>query len=375
MQIQAQPRPDDALTRAYFDRHVLQLIRSGDSASALALRDLSQGFAAVERSDEPRIFWQASAAYFEAIALGLCPLTVESKRSTAQILLQYRAWLSGNLSGLKAVVQDLVFYCAQAVPVQEAAAPALSAIRATYGLAKAPSAPVEEEQFKVIGDLRIGIAPFNVFLNEADEWSRHLLTELNEWSLEPDRPVFDTTQSWVRALSIRSADALQNALQHVQPRVPCDMAHLRVFVETAEDIRRLLHQFAAGFLKTPDAQLMRALQDIVALKLPSVAPAGALKFFKKEADALLVPLGGALRQWVARPENLGAREEVLRVLNLFMVRAQQQETLHLWAHADAMREVIDMINTSTLETANIAPLQRHFEALKAALDDLPSQGV
>ena len=45
-----------------------------------------------------------------------------------------------------------------------------------------------DEQIRVIGDLRIGIPLYNVYLNEADEWSRRLLTEVTEWSLELDQP-------------------------------------------------------------------------------------------------------------------------------------------------------------------------------------------
>ena len=40
-----------------------------------------------------------------------------------------------------------------------------------------------EEQFKVIGSLKIGIPLYNVYLNEADEWSRCLVTELDEWAI------------------------------------------------------------------------------------------------------------------------------------------------------------------------------------------------
>lgn len=46
--------------------------------------------------------------------------------------------------------------------------------------------PAEEsldEQVKVIGSLRIGIPLYNVYLNEADEWSRRLQQDLSEWAL------------------------------------------------------------------------------------------------------------------------------------------------------------------------------------------------
>jgi hypothetical protein len=384
MQIQDSLNVEQAASRALFDRHVLSVIRSGDAAAAQSLCAMSLGFASAQSEEEPRVFWQVGAAYFEAIALGLCPLTVESKRTTGQILLQYRALQSGDVSGLKPVVQEMVFYCAQAEPTSGLDAPSLSAMRDTFGLAKPPPPQVEEDQFKVIGDLRIGVAAFNIFLNEADEWSRHLVTELNEWSLELDRPVQDDTVVWARALSIRSGDvgfvaladfaaALLAALQHLQGLVPCEPAHARVFVQSAEDIRRLLHQFAAGFLKTPDAPLLASLQALAALDLAKIAPAKSLKLFQEESSALMAQLGGALRQWSARPENLGARDEVLRILNIFLAAARQEEALPLWAQADALRDVIAMLDSETLKAEQMAPLLVHFESLKRAIAVFPAQ--
>jgi hypothetical protein len=386
MQIQASPHLAQAATRALFDRHVLDVIRSGDVSAAQSLSAMSLGFADAQSTEEARVFWQVGAAYFEAIALGLCPLTVDAKRTTGQILLQYRALQSGDLSGLKPVVQEMVFYCAQAEPSSAQAAPSLSAMRDTYGLVKPPPPQVEEDQFKVIGDLRIGVAAFNIFLNEADEWSRHLVTELSEWSLELDRPLLDNTVVWARALSIRSGDvgfaaladfaaSLLKALQHLQGVVPCDPAHAQVFVQSAEDIRRLLHQFAAGFLKTPDAPLLASLQVLATLDLATMAPAKALKLFQAESVALMAQLGGGLRQWSARPENLGARAEVLRILNVFLAGAQQGGAQLLWAQADALRDVIEMLDAETLTSAQMAPLLVHFESLKRAIDAPVPQGT
>lgn len=388
MQIQASQNVQEVATRALFDRYVLSVIRTGDAAAAKSLSTMSLGFASVQSEEESRVFWQVGAAYFEAIALGLCPLTVEAKRTTGQILLQYRALQSGDLSGLKPVVQEMVFYCAQAEPAPGLDAPNLSAMRDTFGLAKPPPPQVEEDQFKVIGDLRIGVAAFNIFLNEADEWSRHLVTELNEWSLELDRPVPDDTVVWARALSIRSGDvglvvlsdfaaSLLKALQHLQGLVPCDPAHARVFVQTAQDIRRLLHQFAAGFLKTPDATLLASLQSLALLDLARAprTPPKALKQFQEESQALLAQLGGALRQWSARPENLGARGEVLRVLNVFLAGARQEDVLPLWAQADALRDIIEMLDSETLRADQMAPLLVHFESLKRAIETFPAQSA
>ena len=368
---------DDAAARLQLDRQVLALIRTGDAGAAHALCALCLGFSDAQTEDEPRIFWQACAAYFEAIALGLCPMTATSKRTVGQILLQYRAIGRGDMAGLKPVLQEVLFYCSQAAPRQADEAPTLSAIRARYDLGQTVVLPAPD-QFKVIGDLQIGIAQFNIFLNEADEWSRYLLTELGEWSLELERPVFDTTLVWAHSLSISARDAgftaladlagaLERALQHLHSHAPCDAAHAQVFVESAEELRRLLHQFAAGFLKTPDARLMAALQAIAQTTLPLTSPGGA-KTFQKEATALIAQLGGALRQWMARPENLGARDEVRRVLQALMIAARQADAASLQAQAAAMVLALDQLASDVLQPAQMPPLLTHFDALLAAID-------
>lgn len=141
-----------------------------------------------------------------------------------------------------------------------------------------------EEQVKVIGDLRIGIPLYNVYLNEADEWSRRLSTEVNEWALELHDPVPDTAIALAHSLAGSSATvgflalsgiarALEHAMQHVQlhgQKRPQDAA---VFVAAADNIRQLLHQFAAGFLKAPEPGLSDALQAIIDTAFDSAGPA------------------------------------------------------------------------------------------------------
>ena len=51
------------------------------------------------------------------------------------------------------------------------------------------------------GPLRIGIPLFNIFLNEADELSRRLATELAEWALELHRPVGESTVAHAHSLA------------------------------------------------------------------------------------------------------------------------------------------------------------------------------
>jgi chemosensory pili system protein ChpA (sensor histidine kinase/response regulator) len=141
--------------------------------------------------------------------------------------------------------------------------------------AAAPVGDSAEEQVKVIGHLRIGIPLYNVFLNEADEWSRRLVTELNEWALELHRPVPDHAVALAHSLGGSSATVgftalseiarlLEQTLQHVRLQGEGQPDQARVFIAAAENIRHLLHQFAAGFLKAPEPELMEALSAIVA---------------------------------------------------------------------------------------------------------------
>lgn len=163
-------------------------------------------------------------------------------------------------------------------PVAEAA-PEPIAQAAPEPVVEAAPEPVAEaavprdEQVKVIGSLRIGIPLYNVYLNEADEWSRRLATEISEWALEMNQQVPDSTVGWAHALAGSSATvgfhalsdiarALEGALQHTQSIACGTPAHAQTFTEAAEEVRRLLHQFAAGFLKEPDARLLRELQAL-----------------------------------------------------------------------------------------------------------------
>ncbi len=130
-----------------------------------------------------------------------------------------------------------------------------------------------DEDVKVIESLRIPIPLYNVYLNEADEWSRRLLTTLGEWSLELHRRLPESAEQLAHSLAGSSATVGFEALSRVSRLLEHALQHARnyqgtvhqagVFVDAAEDIRHLLHQFAAGFLKEPRPRLMRALQAIL----------------------------------------------------------------------------------------------------------------
>ncbi|MBC7942731.1 MAG: Hpt domain-containing protein, partial [Chitinophagaceae bacterium] len=141
----------------------------------------------------------------------------------------------------------------------------------------------EEEQVKVIGDLRIGIPLFNIFLNEADEQSRRLSVELAEWALEHERhAVADSSIALAHSLAGNSAtvgytdlSALARALEHALMRSQAaghgQAGEPELFSDSADEIRRLLHQFAAGFLRPVSPQLMERLADHERWPVPVVA--------------------------------------------------------------------------------------------------------
>ena len=132
----------------------------------------------------------------------------------------------------------------------------------------------EDDQVRVIGSLRIGIPLYNVYLNEADEWSRRLVTEMGEWAIEANRAVSDSTVALAHSLAGSSATvgfqtlseiarALEYALQKSQLHYSGEQLNCSaLFVDAAEEIRRLLHQFAAGFLKDADAGVLAQLKDL-----------------------------------------------------------------------------------------------------------------
>ncbi len=129
-----------------------------------------------------------------------------------------------------------------------------------------------DDQIKVIGPLRISIPLFNIFLNEADEQSRRLSVLLSEWALECHRPVGDEAGALAHSLAGNSgavgytdlsslARLLEHALIKSQLLGSGDADTAQLFNDAAEEVRRLLHQFAAGFLKVPAEELLSRLTD------------------------------------------------------------------------------------------------------------------
>ncbi len=351
--------------------------------------------------------------------------------------------------------------------------------------AVAAATPAEEEmpdeQTRVIGSLRIGLKLYNVYLNEADEWSRRLCTGLAEWALERHEPVPEHTEALAHSLAGSSATvgfqslsdiarALEHALgsvsQHQRAGVHATADQAQLFVDASEDIRRLLHQFAAGFLKEPDPQLMDALYRVVhdpvpeepalqpdvsagdawpvagepvieqvlaeeqapeepaheepfftapeapassfapltTFDLPSLAEPSIdfvaphadshrvdhghvqdidddidvldtidvdlFPIFAEEAQELLPQLEGALRQWVARPDNGSARSEVLRNLHTLKGSARLAGALRLGEMVHRMETTAERLGSDLQRGSDLEPLQSAFDDISARFEVL-----
>ena len=156
--------------------------------------------------------------------------------------------------------------------VPSAAAPFEPSADLPLEIGEAEPAPAEDENVKIVGTLRIGIPLFNIYLNEADELSRRLTTEVAEWAMELHRPIGETPIALAHSLAGSSATVgfndlshLARLLEHAQMRSQSigygTPEEARLFVDAAEEIRRLLHQFAAGFLKEPAPELLARLAE------------------------------------------------------------------------------------------------------------------
>ena len=336
-----------------------------------------------------------------------------------------------------------------------------------------PEVPAEadmpDEQTRVIGSLRIGLKLYNVYLNEADEWSRRLCTGLAEWALERHEPVSEQSEALAHSLAGSSATvgfqslsdiarALEHAIGsvglHQRAGAAATAEQARLFVDASEDIRRLLHQFAAGFLKEPDPQLMDALYRVVHDPVPDESPRQAddlvvmdepvietpvheepapvqpdaavssfaplttfdlpaltettidfvaphvdthriehavvqdidddidaldtididlFPIFAEEAQELLPQLEGALRQWVARPDNGSARLEVLRNLHTLKGSARLAGALRLGEMVHRMETTAERLGSDVQRSSELEPLQSAFDAISARFEVLRRQ--
>lgn len=305
----------------------------------------------------------------------------------------------------------------------------------------ADAAPAEPPaaQVKQIGDLSVPLPLFNVYLSEAEGWSYRLLDALTAWqeNLEEAQP--DSVIAWAHSLAGSSATVgfqalsglarkLEAALQHVEPQA-CGVAEqVQVFVQAAEEIRGLLHQFAAGFLRTASVEVQQRLQDVLQANLelapapvaaqapaevdeplPQAAPVAEERsaplvppsdvamhqvvvdgdddidafdvidpdlfpIFEEEAVELLPVLGAAMREWAGHPTRLEARSTLLRALHTLKGSARLAGALRLGEMAHRLESALEALDVDTVTTEQIEPLFGRLDSMEASFGLLRAVG-
>lgn len=131
----------------------------------------------------------------------------------------------------------------------------------------------DDDHYKVIGPVRIGLALYNVYLQEADDLVRQFATDLSEWKHE-NHPcpselalrVAHTLQGSASTVGLEPVRDIAEALEQLLlllGRHPVVMhpGDFRLLEQAVERLRAMLHQFAAGVWPDADPALCRDLND------------------------------------------------------------------------------------------------------------------
>ncbi|SOY56738.1 hybrid sensor histidine kinase/response regulator [Cupriavidus taiwanensis] len=143
----------------------------------------------------------------------------------------------------------------------------------------------EDDHYKVIGPVRIGLALYNVYLQEADGLLRQFATDISEWRHEahpcPSElalRVAHTLQGSASTVGLEPVREIAEALEALLLQlgahpVAMHAGDFRLLEQAAERMRGMLHQFAAGIWPQADAALCRSLVEFGerALLRPRVA--------------------------------------------------------------------------------------------------------
>jgi len=284
--------------------------------------------------------------------------------------------------------------------------------------------PVLDQPVKLVGPLRIELDLFNVFLTEADTWSQRLLQGLA--ALRPTATTIDAEPSQWELLSQQAhalaggaatvgheglaqlARAIEQALERLAAQPSAGKIHASrpthsvlqahaLLTEAVQQVQGILHQFAAGILRNPSADLLLGLANVAPpagaanAVLPEAEPASALPalikapaafaldpdlfaVFEDEAQLLLPQLHSALRQWSARPQHSSARSELLRLLHTFKGSARLAGALQLGERLHRLEsELLALPEVPQPEA--LRALQPEFDQIGADLTQLRRSSV
>ncbi|MCS4295151.1 chemosensory pili system protein ChpA (sensor histidine kinase/response regulator) [Comamonas sp. BIGb0152] len=337
-------------------------------------------------------------------------------------------------------------------------APALAATDAQAEI-EAP-APVEAEtdaeaeivatsdtEAETANALGVSTALFNVYLAEAENWSHNLEKVLYSWAQAPNRNFPEDAIAYAHSLAGSSstvgfgslselARALEHALSHIHNFSNPEVAWLNTCQAAGSEIRKLLHQLAAGFVKPASeivvqdlvdianqevnsqlhppygmadfdaepsglAELRERASDVVqpvrafvpalasstpvlpdllelrnddAIEVVDVIDPDLFLIFEEEAQELLPKLGGALREWSADPDYLPPRGEVLRHLHTLKGSARLAGAMRLGEMSHRMESEVEDIGTENLTGQDIDILLARYDGLQHEFVGLQERG-
>ncbi|MEG2767061.1 MAG: hybrid sensor histidine kinase/response regulator, partial [Comamonas sp.] len=136
--------------RKILDIAVLQIVKGQHIAAASArVCEVCLGFAQAQSEMPMRIFWKVAAAYFDAMAHGLLNADIYAKRMASRVLMVCAALAKGEPVAPERLLQDMLFFCAQAGTGAEAAKNATiwQAVYASFGLQRHAVADYERAHF------------------------------------------------------------------------------------------------------------------------------------------------------------------------------------------------------------------------------------
>ncbi len=276
----------------------------------------------------------------------------------------------------------------------------------------------------LIGGRRIREALYAIFLSESDVSLATLVADADEWHRSPLRPANEHAQHSAHTLKgsagVVGLDDVREVAEHIENFLAAQRAlgnqttleDRADYSGLVERLQAMLHQFAAGMMPAGEPEtilLARTLaarwpladteQTDIAVAPPVEAPvcvdefdADLLPVFVEEAQDWLPQVGERLRDWMARPNDRGLPQWLMRALHTVKGGARMAGAMTLGQRIHEMEAeveaagALDEVPESLVEEL----ISRHdevmsmFEAVRArsmadpdadALAGAPSEGT
>jgi chemosensory pili system protein ChpA (sensor histidine kinase/response regulator) len=266
-----------------------------------------------------------------------------------------------------------------------------------------PTTTADDTGFKQIGRLRIKESLFEIFLSESQDHSQQLLDQMLEWRSRLPEPAGLTAEVLAHSIAgdastigftalSQVAKLLENVLSLSNSSLPFTVQKVDICCEAAEEIRQLLHQFAAGFLKEADPGLLQRLEALRetllhphlesdAARVEQTPPptfalsdvdhldSGLFAVFTEEAQDLLPRLSSQLRSWAQKPAEVGLGAGCMRTLHTLKGAARLSGAMQMGEMAHALESQVEaLMQHGCATTAAIDSLQGYCDALNQSFE-------